>query len=168
MPGRPDPTALGFEIGCREGLERARKAGLPASEAWSAAGLLLARRGQAIAYPFADALLAVYRRPKDAPPAGRADRGAPPTKSGATGAPASYTRLLAALDEQPGLTAVLEALVLCGVSAAERQPEAVRLHADAARREGAADAAILHAVLAVVPVAGTCAYEASRVALSVE
>ena len=55
---------------------------------------------------------------------------------------------------ESALPPVLVELLLCGLNAAELQPEFVRIHADAARRVGASDDEVLGAVLAAIPVSG--------------
>ena len=67
---------------------------------------------------------------------------------------------------ESALPPVLVELLLCGLNAAELQPEFVRIHADAARRVGASDDEVLGAVLAAIPVSGAAVWAAAAGALS--
>ena len=68
---------------------------------------------------------------------------------------------------ESALPPVLVELLLCGLNAAEFQPEFVRIHADAARRVGATDDEVLGAVLAAIPVSGAAVWASAAAALSV-
>jgi alkylhydroperoxidase/carboxymuconolactone decarboxylase family protein YurZ/ketosteroid isomerase-like protein len=150
-------AALRFDVGCREALERARRAGLSPAEAWAAASLLLATRGTSVAYAFADALLALYGPPVSA---GAAAGG------GTVPAATPYERLRAGAGVQTALSRRTVELLLCAVSAAERRTEALQRHVEQALREGAVADEILHALLAVVGVAGADAYAIGEEALA--
>jgi alkylhydroperoxidase/carboxymuconolactone decarboxylase family protein YurZ len=176
-------AARGHEELLLDALAAAKAAELPAEEAWATPAVVLISRGTAVARRLARGLLEVY----GAPPPGPASPGPPtevealayftdyfgdvPERVSALAAqspPAfgGYALLHRSALRESALPNVLVELLLCGVNAAELQPDFVRIHADAARRVGASDDEALGAVLAAIPVSGVAVWAAAASALS--
>jgi alkylhydroperoxidase/carboxymuconolactone decarboxylase family protein YurZ/ketosteroid isomerase-like protein len=166
-----------------DALASAKAAALPGAEAWAAPAVVLISRGTAAARRLARGLLEVY----GAPPEGPASPGAPDEVDAldyfrdyfgevpervselAARSPAAfggYALLHRSALRECALPPVLVELLLCGINAAELQPEFVRIHADAARRVGAGDDEVLGAVLAAIPVSGVAVWATAAPALS--
>lgn len=166
-----------------DALAAAKSAEVPAAEAWATPAVVLISRGVAVARRLTRGLLEVY----GAPPAGSPSPGAPsehdaldylrdyfgevPERVSALAARSpeafgGYALLHRSALRESALPPVLVELLLCGVNAAELQPDFVRIHADAARRVGASDDEVLGAVLAAIPVSGAAVWAAAAGALS--
>jgi alkylhydroperoxidase/carboxymuconolactone decarboxylase family protein YurZ len=167
----------------REALERALGAGLPKEQAWAAPAAVLISRGRSAAELLSEALIEVYGDPEggtpDSGPLGREDAFAyfneyfgeiPPRVSLlAERSPAGfggYARLHSSALRQGPLPPVLVELVLCGINAAELQGAFVKVHADAARSQGATAEQVLGAILSVVEVSGVAVWPAAADALA--
>ena len=166
-----------------DALAAAKAAEVPAEEAWATPAVVLISRGRAVARRLARGLLEVY----GAPPEGAASQGAPDEDDAmdyfreyfgevpervatladrSSAAFGGYALLHRSALRESALPPVLVELLLCGLNAAELQPEFVRIHADAARRVGASDDEVLGAVLAAIPVSGAAVWAAAAGALS--
>ena len=166
-----------------DALAAAKAAEVPAEEAWATPAVVLISRGQAVSRRLARGLLEVY----GPPPAGAASPGAPAEDDAmdyfrdyfgevpervatlaerSSAAFGGYALLHRSALRESALPPVLVELLLCGLNAAELQPEFVRIHADAARRVGASDDEVLGAVLAAIPVSGAAVWAAAAGALS--
>jgi alkylhydroperoxidase/carboxymuconolactone decarboxylase family protein YurZ len=167
----------------RESLERALAHGLPKEQAWASPAVLLISRGRPVAERLAEALIEVFGDPDPgAPNDGPLDRGQslayfeeyfdgiPPRISllaeKSQTAFEGYALLHRGSLREGPLPPVLVELILCGVNASEFQPEFVKIHADAARRQGATDDQLFGAVMSVIPVSGAAAWPGAAVALS--
>jgi len=166
-----------------ESLVRAQEGGVPAEQAWATPAVLLISRGETAAGRLARGLLETYGAP---PPGEPHDGGVERDRALAyfreyfgevpervtlladrsPTAFAGYTLMhQGALRESP-LPPVLVELILCGVNAAEHEPDFVAVHAAAARRVGATEDELLGAVLSAIPVAGAAVWAGAAAALS--
>jgi alkylhydroperoxidase/carboxymuconolactone decarboxylase family protein YurZ/ketosteroid isomerase-like protein len=162
-------------------LARAKEAGLAGAWAWGAPAVLLVSRGEEAALRLTRGLLETYGSASVPPPrtydeiddpylyfeeyfGALPERLAILARSSQT-AFAGYARAHRAALRGGPLPSVLVELILCGVNAADLQTEFVRVHAEAARRVGASEGAVLGAVLAAIPISGLAAWAAAAPAI---
>ena len=176
-------AAKGHPGQLRDGLARAKEAGVPAEHAWAAAAALGLARGEEVAGRLVAAILAHYGPPAEGgaatafdPEAARAyfrdyfggeipervallaERSAPAFEG--------YALLHRGVLRHGALEPKLAELLLCAVNAAELQTAFVEIHARAARKAGASDAELVDAIVSVIPVGGIAVWAASAAVLA--
>jgi uncharacterized protein (TIGR02246 family) len=170
-------AAKGHPGQLRDGLGRAKAAGIPAEQAWAAASALALSRGEEVAGRLVAAILAHY---------GPSAEGAAAAPLGVDAARAyfrdhfggeiperveliaqssqpvfeGYALLHRGVLHEGALEPKLAELLLCAVNAAELQTGFVEIHAQGARKAGASDAELVDAVVSVIPVGGIAVWAA--------
>jgi 4-carboxymuconolactone decarboxylase len=155
-------------------VARARDAGVPAEQAWSAAAALALSRGDEASGRLVAALLANYGQPEPGTPSGSFDADAAeahfrsyfgeiPARVAllAKSAPTAfegYALLHRGVLREGALEPKLVELLLCAINAAEYQTTFVEIHARGARAAGATDAELVETIVSVIPVAGAAVW----------